>query len=146
MCPQCSAVSITTTVLASLKNVGTPTGTVTYREGTTILGTATVAAGQASLAISSLSPGIHIISTSYSGDTVFNPNTAPLYTQTVTSGTPAVSLSPSSLTFGVVTIGSVSNQQNVTLTNTGTATLTIGSITASGDFVQTNNCGSSVAP
>src|SRR5439155_19256237 len=75
-----------------------------------------------------------------SGDTVFNPNTAPSYTQTVNAGTPAVSLSPSSLTFGVVTIGSVSNQQNVTLTNTGTATLTISSITASGDFVQTNDC------
>jgi len=55
-------------------------------------------------------------------------------------------LSPTSLTFGVVPVGSVGTPQTVTLTNTGNATLTITSITVSGDFVQTTTCGGSVAP
>ena len=112
----------------------------------TIMGTSPINAGEGSVTASGLQAGSHVISAIYSGDTVFNPNTAPSYTQTVNSGAPAVSLNPSSLTFGVVSIGSVSNQQNVTLTNTGSATLAIASILPSGDFLQTNNCGASVAP
>jgi hypothetical protein len=60
----------------------------------------------------------------------------------------AVSLSPTSLNFGAIEAGQTSPAQNVTLTNTGNATLTITSITIGGtdpnDFHQTNNCGSSV--
>lgn len=62
---------------------------------------------------------------------------------------PAVSLSPSSVNFGTQLIAATSGSQAVTLTNTGAATLTIGSIsftgTNAGDFAQTNNCGSSLA-
>jgi pimeloyl-ACP methyl ester carboxylesterase len=58
---------------------------------------------------------------------------------------PAVSLSSSSLTFSAQLSGTSSTAQIVTLTNTGNATLTISSITASGDFSQTNTCGSSVS-
>jgi hypothetical protein len=61
---------------------------------------------------------------------------------------PAVRLSPKSLIFGPQTIGTTSPPQTVTLTNTGTATLTISSITIiganPGDYAQTNNCGTSV--
>jgi hypothetical protein len=55
-----------------------------------------------------------------------------------------VVLSPTSLTFPRQTVGTSSSAQAVTLTNTGTTTLTISSIVASGDFAQTNNCGTSV--
>ena len=58
---------------------------------------------------------------------------------------PAATLSPSSLTFAGLTVGSTSSAQGVTLNNTGGAALAIASIVASGDFAQTNNCGSSVA-
>jgi len=58
---------------------------------------------------------------------------------------PAITLSATSLIFGNQLIGTTSATQTVTLTNTGNATLTITSITASGDFAQTNNCGTSVA-
>jgi hypothetical protein len=58
---------------------------------------------------------------------------------------PVVSLSPSSLTFASQTVGTTSTAQTVTLTNTGSATLTITGISASGDFAETDNCGSSVA-
>ncbi len=57
---------------------------------------------------------------------------------------PAVSLSPTSLTFPTTLVRSTSSPQNVTLTNIGNQTLQITSITTSGDFSQTNTCGSSV--
>jgi Abnormal spindle-like microcephaly-assoc'd, ASPM-SPD-2-Hydin len=73
---------------------------------------------------------------------------APNSPQTVAlSGTgiaPVVSLSPTSLTFGNQAVNTTSSSQTVTLTNTGTAALTISSITITGanagDFGQTNNC------
>jgi hypothetical protein len=58
---------------------------------------------------------------------------------------PAVTLSPTSLTFPTQLVGTASTPQNVTLTNTGAAVLTITSIATTGDFSQTNNCGTSVA-
>ena len=63
---------------------------------------------------------------------------------------PAASLSPSSLTFPNQVVGTTSAPQQLTLTNTGTATLSITSFIVggvnSGDFAQTNNCGSSLQP
>jgi len=60
----------------------------------------------------------------------------------------AVSLSPTSLSFGAVQAGNSSQPQTVTLTNTGSATLTISSIAFTGnalqDYKQTNTCGTSV--
>ena len=58
---------------------------------------------------------------------------------------PNVSLSPSSLTFPAQIIGTSSRPRTVTLTNTGTVTLVINAIEASGDFSQTNDCGSAVS-
>jgi hypothetical protein len=60
---------------------------------------------------------------------------------------PAASLSPPSLNFGNGVVGTTGPAQDLTLTNNGTASLTITSITVSGstNFNQTNNCGSSLA-
>ncbi|HLW98990.1 MAG TPA: choice-of-anchor D domain-containing protein [Candidatus Acidoferrales bacterium] len=60
-------------------------------------------------------------------------------------GTPGANLSPASLTFASQTISSTSAAQTVTLSNSGSAALTITGIAASGDFGQSNNCGSSLA-
>jgi FG-GAP-like repeat/Abnormal spindle-like microcephaly-assoc'd, ASPM-SPD-2-Hydin len=66
----------------------------------------------------------------------------------VTSG-PNAFLSPSSLTFATQFVGTTSPAQSVTLSDYGTATLSITSIGFAGadpgDFHQTNTCGSSVA-
>ncbi len=63
---------------------------------------------------------------------------------------PAVNLNPTLLSFGRQKVGTRSTPQNVTLTNTGSGTLSITSIrisgTNAGDFAQSNNCGKSVAP
>jgi len=58
---------------------------------------------------------------------------------------PAVTLSPTSLSFASQMDGTTSAAQTVTLTDSGTAALVITSITASGDFALTHNCGASLA-
>ena len=58
---------------------------------------------------------------------------------------PVVSLSASTLTFGSQAVNTTSAAQTVTVTNTGSAALSITSITAAGPFAQTNTCGSPVA-
>jgi hypothetical protein len=57
---------------------------------------------------------------------------------------PVVTLNPASLNFGNQQVGTSSPPQNVQLSNTGTAPLTITSITASIDYSQTSNCGNSL--
>jgi hypothetical protein len=68
---------------------------------------------------------------------------------TGTGVAPIVTLGGNSIGFGNQMVGTTSNVQMVSLSNTGTATLTIASITITGanagDFAQTNACGGSVA-
>lgn len=63
-------------------------------------------------------------------------------------GCGGVSVSPASLTFASQSVGTTSAPQAVTLTNDSSVTLNISSVgftgSNSGDFAQTNNCGSSV--
>jgi hypothetical protein len=58
---------------------------------------------------------------------------------------PNATPSPTSLTFATQFVGASSSAQSVTLTNYGKMVLSITSIAASGDFTQTNSCGSSLA-
>lgn len=63
----------------------------------------------------------------------------------VGAAVPAAQVSPASLNFGDQEVGTSSPPQKVTLTNTGTASLTVSSITVAGaSFSETNNCGTSV--
>ncbi len=62
-----------------------------------------------------------------------------------TYGTPTgASLTPATLTFGDQQVGTTSTAQAVTLANTGASPLTIASVTVTGDFGQTNTCGTSL--
>jgi hypothetical protein len=54
-------------------------------------------------------------------------------------------LTPSNLSFPNQTVGTSSPAQTVTLTNSGQPDLVIGRINMTGDFSETNNCGSNVA-
>ncbi len=66
--------------------------------------------------------------------------------QTVSlNGTGVGFLSTTSLEFDAEPVGFTSPPQTVTLTNNGSATLTISSITVTGDFAQSNNCPASLA-
>jgi len=66
-------------------------------------------------------------------------------TGTGANPTPAVTLAPTSLSFGNQLLNMMSAAQTVTLTNTGTGPLTIVSIAASGDFAETST-GTSACP
>jgi hypothetical protein len=57
-----------------------------------------------------------------------------------------ISVSPTSLAFGSVVVGATSAAKTATLTNGGSGILDINNIATSGDFAQTNNCGSILAP
>ncbi|MEJ2008722.1 MAG: SBBP repeat-containing protein, partial [Acidobacteriota bacterium] len=83
--------------------------------------------------------------------TVAVTDTAPGSPQTITlTGTgatpPAASLSPSSLTFGSQTVGTTSLPQTATLTNTGGSPMAITGIEASGNYAESDDCGTTLAP
>lgn len=59
--------------------------------------------------------------------------------------TPTPYLFPRALNFGSVPVGKTSAPKKVSLTDSGNAPLKISSITVSGDFLQHNNCGKSLA-
>ena len=56
----------------------------------------------------------------------------------------AVALNPSTLQYAALEVGSTSSAQQVQLRNMSSVSLTIDSISATGDFAQTSNCGSTV--
>jgi hypothetical protein len=61
-----------------------------------------------------------------------------------TDQTFTVTLTPSSLTFPLLLVGTASAPQPATLTNTGNQPVTISNISATAPFSQTNNCPSSL--
>lgn len=65
---------------------------------------------------------------------------------TTTPTAPAVSLSATGLTFASQTVGSPSSPESVTVSDSGNGTLVFASIAVTGDYAQTNNCGTSVSP
>ena len=126
-----------------------PTGNVTFVDGTTSLGTATLnASGVATFSTSSLAVGSHAITATYGGDTGDAASTSAAVTVIVAAATPVATLTPASLSF-TVTTGTTSAAQSVTLSNTGNTALSISGITIAGtnpnDFSETNTCGSSLA-
>ena len=76
--------------------------------------------------------------------TLGSPHSVPLTGIGLTSG-PNVTLSATALAFGDQAVGTSSPAQSITLTNYGTTTLNITSITATTNFGQTNTCIPTVA-
>jgi hypothetical protein len=60
------------------------------------------------------------------------------------SAAPAVAPTPGSLQFALQAVGSTSQPQTVLLRNMGSSALSISSIITTGDFAETNTCGTSV--
>ena len=78
------AVRFTASVSAVSPGSGTPTGTVTFYDGSTTLGTATLdRTGKASFITSSLSVGSHSIKVFYGGDADFKASTSAVLKQRV---------------------------------------------------------------
>jgi hypothetical protein len=74
---------------------GIPTGPVTFRDGATVLGTATLdATGTARLAVAFTTAGDHALTAVYRGSTSFAASSSAVLTETVTSTDSAPSLAP----------------------------------------------------
>jgi hypothetical protein len=71
---------------------GTPTGTVDFKDGTTLLQTVPVTSGVASFSYSTLAAGVHTITAFYSGDPNFNGGMSNSLTQTVTAAATTTTL------------------------------------------------------
>jgi len=76
--------SVTFTVTVS-SSTGTPSGTVTFMDGTAQLGTGTLSGGSATYSTSALTAGSHSITGVYSGDNTFGSVTSAAITQVVES-------------------------------------------------------------
>lgn len=119
---QDDTVIVTGKLVANLPSRPTPSGSITFYDGATILGTATLdGTGTATYATSSLSVGSHAITASYAGDANFNSTmqTAPIFIA-VAALPPAFDLVSSNSS---VTIAkSSSSTSSLTLTLTPNAT------------------------
>jgi uncharacterized delta-60 repeat protein len=119
-------VTITAKVAAKAPGTGTPTGTVTFMDGSTTLGTGTLSGGKATYTTAAFSYGNHSLTAVYSGDTNFTGSTSVAFRQTVnqdgTTTTVTSSVNPSALHQAVTFTAVVSAKSPGSGTPTGTVT------------------------
>ncbi len=84
--PSAFSTSVTFTATVSGPS-GTPTGTITFKDGSTVLGSNTLSSGSTTFTTNALSVGSHSITAVYSGDPIFLTSTSSPLTQTVTGTT-----------------------------------------------------------
>lgn len=119
---------------------GTPAGTVTFKNGTTTIGTGTLnGSGVATLATNALTIAAHSITVAYAGNANFATSTSAVLTQTVTkaasTATLTSSLNPSThgtaVTFTATIAGAFGGTATGTVTfKNGTATMGTGTLNA----------------
>src|SRR5262249_49924258 len=128
-------VVLTATVTAVSPATGTPSGTVTFMDGTTSLGVATLVNGRPSLS-SALRGGPHSLTVAYNGTASFLSSTSLAVTQTVNAGSSNTSVSSTpnpSVNGQTVTLkATVSSAPPATGVPTGTVTFRDG-LTSLGD-------------
>jgi hypothetical protein len=123
--------TFTAKVEAVAPGFGTPSGTVTFKEGATTLGTGTLTGGSANFTPSAtaLSVGNHAITVIYQGDASFKTSTSPVLTQAVNAPPKVTAFVPNNgkrgaAAFKVVLSGSAfQNGATVSLTKTGVPTI-----------------------
>ena len=140
---------VTFTATVTPQGKGTPTGTASFFDGTTNIGSSPLnGSGVATLTTSTLALGTHSITATYNGDPNWAPSTSAALSQSVQGA--VIALSSTSLNFGNQTVGVTSASQTVTVTNNGNIALTIKSVvitgTNKGDLAQSNTCASAVSP
>ncbi len=119
-----STYSQTVTFVATV--VAGETGTVTFKDGATVLGTATISGTTAIITTSALTSGSHEVTGIYSGDSTHSTAISPVLIQQVDKFTPLVTVSTSGpSTFS----GSVSITASVPAGTTGLVTFTSGGVT-----------------
>jgi hypothetical protein len=125
-------VTLLATVSTPPSPIAMPIGTVSFYEGSTVLGTVPLnAAGQAALTTSSLSVGTHTFTAVYSSDGSYFGSTSDPFTQVVNPGSASVGLSSSpnpsmygqSVTFTAAVIGNDGSIPAGTVTFSNRSTL-----------------------
>src|SRR5436309_108127 len=120
------AVTLTAVVSPVAPGTGVPTGTVTFRDGATVLGTVTLVNGSASLVTSTLAVGSHSLTAAYSGGGNFLASTSAVVAHTVNPGNTSTSLTstpnPSNLGQPVTLSATVSAVAPAVGVPTGTVT------------------------
>jgi predicted secreted protein len=76
-------VTFTAIVAAVPPASGTPTGSVTFKDGATVLQTMSLSSGKATFSTSALTVGSHSITVTYNGSANYNTSTSSVLTQTV---------------------------------------------------------------
>jgi hypothetical protein len=126
-------VTFTATVTVNAPGIGTPTGTVTFKDGASTLGTGTLSGGSTSFTTSGLAVGSHSITAVYGGDTLDQGSTSTALSQAVnqdgTSTSVASSANPSVSGQSVTFTATVSAVAPGSGTPTGTVTFMDGSTT-----------------
>ena len=129
-----ASVTFTATV-APATGSGTPSGSVTFLNGTTTLGTETLSSGVATFSTSSLSVGTYSVTASYSGDTTYAVSTSSAVSEQITAAaaaatTTTLSASPTTAVYGQsVTLTATVNHTTGSGTPSGTVTFLDGSTT-----------------
>jgi hypothetical protein len=89
------SITLTATVTGATTGGSVPSGTVTFKDGTTVLGTATLSNGVATLSTAALAVGSHSITAVYSGDSNFTRSTSAAVTETINQATTTTTLTSS---------------------------------------------------
>jgi hypothetical protein len=140
-----ASVTLTATVTGAVGSTGTPTGAVTFYDGTTSLGTGPLAAGVATYATTALPIGSASITAVYGGDANFSGSTssavtvvvsaaAPIGTSTALTTSATTAVSGTSVTFTAVVTqasGTAIPEGTVTFLD-GTTTLGTGTLNGTG--------------
>lgn len=115
-----------------------PTGSVTFFDRTTSIGSSTLNANAvATLTRFTLSVGTHNITAIYSGDSNYATSISAVVKQVVQGS--IAQIFPANLNFGNQTVGGKSPGQTITLTNTGPGVLMIDKGIISGPFILSKN-------
>jgi hypothetical protein len=87
--------SVTFTATIHPSTSGTPTGTVTFKDGAATLATVTLTGNSASFSTTTLAAQSHSIVATYNGDPNFSASNSPILTETITQATTSIVLTSS---------------------------------------------------
>jgi hypothetical protein len=130
--------AVTLTATVSSKTAGTITGTVSFQDGTTVMGSGKVSGDKATFSTTTLSVGSHSITAVYSGNASYGPSTSAMLKHTVNKATATAkltsSVNPSTVGESVTFKATITTVAPGAGTPTGTVTFkdgttTLGSVT-----------------
>ena len=125
-----SQVTLTATVSPAASTYGTPTGTVTFYDGQTSLGTGNLSAGIATLNLSTLSAGTHTLTANYAASGVFAASVSAALTETIVAPSFTPVATPTTVTVTAGNSGTTTLIAQSMYGYTGTLTLSCGTLPA----------------